>query len=159
MESEGARQNRLERQRQWRMKNAEHKKAYQKEWRAKNVESVKEYQAAYQAEYTARDEIQAKTRQRHLQKNYRLTTFQFNEMWEEQNGKCAICCNSMAPRGRKADAVTVDHNHATGEVRGLLCRACNHGIGNLKDNPDVLANAAKYLSQKGHYSHLRKERK
>jgi len=41
----------------------------------------------------------------------------------------------------------VDHCHTTGEVRGLLCNRCNTGIGQFKDNPNILRSAARYLDK------------
>jgi hypothetical protein len=53
---------------------------------------------------------------------------------------------TRAKNGR-IKALAVDHNHATGEIRGLLCANCNKGIGNLGDSPDRLLVAAGYLLQ------------
>jgi hypothetical protein len=136
----------------WRESNQERIKAYQKEWRAKNAELVKGYQKAYQAGYQRKPGVQHEKWVRNLRRNYQMTPEQFNELWATQNGKCGVCEVLMNPRGRDKDAACVDHNHATGEVRGLLCRGCNHGIGNLKDCPEVLEAAAQYLRSKGHYS-------
>lgn len=140
----------------WRAANADKIKVYQKNWKAENAVSQAEYQKAYMAEYQAKPDIQYKTWERNLRRNYRMTPDDFNKLWKDQDGKCAICQVDMQPRGRKPDAAAVDHNHATGEVRGLLCRACNHGIGCLKDNPDVLKAAAEYLIENGHYSGLKR---
>ena len=137
---------------QWRSANAEKVKSYQKNWKAENAVSQAEYQKVYHAEYRSRDDIQYKTWERNLKRNYKMTPDDFNKLWKAQDGKCAICQVDLQPRGRKPDAVAVDHNHETGEVRSLLCRACNHGIGCLKDSPEVLTAAAKYLIEKGHYS-------
>jgi hypothetical protein len=52
--------------------------------------------------------------------------------------KCAIC-------KADADRLMVDHCHETEAVRGLLCMACNFGLGWFKDNPDALRNAASYV--------------
>jgi hypothetical protein len=63
----------------------------------------------------------------------------YEEMFAEQDGKCAICgCISE----RRLD---VDHCHKTGHVRALLCNDCNPGIGRLKDDPDRCEAAARYL--------------
>lgn len=55
-----------------------------------------------------------------------------------QRDRCAIC-------GDKPDQLVVDHDHDTGVVRGLLCNACNTGIGMLGDNPQILRLARSYL--------------
>ena len=59
-------------------------------------------------------------------------------MLEEQGGVCAIC--------KTAPAVHVDHDHATGAVRALLCFNCNGGLGQFKDDPAVLRAAAEYVT-------------
>nr|WP_245160501.1 endonuclease VII domain-containing protein [Blastococcus sp. CT_GayMR20] len=58
-------------------------------------------------------------------------------MLRNQGGMCAIC--------RVAPAAHVDHDHATGAVRALLCFNCNGGLGQFKDDPDVLRAAAEYV--------------
>jgi hypothetical protein len=151
-----AKQKDAERQKDWKSKNSEKVSAYQKQWREKNADYISEYQQEYQAKYREKDEVQFKTWVRNLHKNYKITPAIFNKMWEDQNGKCAICEQPMNPRGREKSAATVDHNHETGKVRGLLCRGCNHGIGNLKDDPSVLQSAAEYLIKNGFYSHLKR---
>jgi hypothetical protein len=63
-------------------------------------------------------------------------------MLEAQNGSCAICHRS--PRKR---CLVVDHDHATGRVRGLLCTNCNHrGLGAFGDSHEVVQRAADYLA-------------
>jgi hypothetical protein len=83
---------------------------------------------------------------RHLKKYYGISLEKFNEMMESQNGFCAICKESEKRmiRGKNAD-LSVDHDHKTGKVRGLLCYSCNTGIGKLKDDRNVLLSAVKYL--------------
>jgi hypothetical protein len=58
-------------------------------------------------------------------------------MLEAQGGVCAIC--------RAAPAAHVDHDHATGEVRALLCFNCNGGLGQFRDDPFLLHVAAFYV--------------
>lgn len=85
---------------------------------------------------------------RYLKSAYNITLQQYDEVLEQQGGKCAICgSDNPGHYGR----FSVDHNHLTNEVRGLLCNQCNVGIGALKDNPDVLMRAANYLIDKGYY--------
>ena len=81
-----------------------------------------------------------------LKKNYGMTLEDYDRMSEEQGHVCAVC-----KQGPDRDRFVVDHNHDTGEVRGLLCNGCNTCLGQLKDNPDLLRAAAKYLDERGNY--------
>jgi len=58
-------------------------------------------------------------------------------------GKCDICGSPSLTKPRHA----IDHCHTTGKVRGLLCWPCNKGLGNFKDNPELIQKAIKYLEQ------------
>lgn len=82
-------------------------------------------------------------RRRHLLKHFNLTLEEYNEILKLQGGVCAICGNKES--GGSSDNLSVDHNHTTGEIRGLLCMKCNVGIGNLKENTLILSNAINYL--------------
>lgn len=135
----------------WRDENKDAVKAYQQKWRDANVESVRGYQKTYSHEYREREESKTAARKRHLEKNYGITPECFNRMWVDQSGKCLICESNMTPRGRNKRSACIDHNHETGEIRGLLCRSCNHGIGNLGDSPKVLQSAIEYLQKRGFY--------
>ena len=135
----------------WKKQNRERVKQYQQNWRESNIDAVREYQKSYQEEYKAKESVQTVMREKRLKKNYGISPDCFNQMWMAQDGKCAICGEKMTPRGREKTSACVDHNHQTNEVRGLLCRLCNHGIGNLKDSPSVLQSAVKYLLKNGFY--------
>lgn len=78
----------------------------------------------------------------HRLRFYGLTEEQFVQLWEAQKGSCYICHRRFT-RGRPAH---IDHNHLTGEVRGLLCGADNQAIGWLHEDIDWLRDAADYLS-------------
>jgi len=69
------------------------------------------------------------------------------QLFTEQNGRCAICGDEglMFGEGTQRDTLPLDHDHITGQIRGLLCIKCNRGLGLFKDNPDVLRKAADYL--------------
>jgi len=71
---------------------------------------------------------------------YKITKEQFLQMIDKQNNCCAIYKKEMT-------IVNIDHCHTTGNVRGLLCTACNTGIGKLKDDVTILGNAIIYLTQ------------
>ncbi len=66
-----------------------------------------------------------------------------NAMLEAQQGKCAIC-------GRDDVPLVVDHNHATGKVRGMLCNQCNTMIGYCRESIDILVRGAAYLYAEQH---------
>lgn len=85
---------------------------------------------------------------------YGVTVEGFKAMLREQANSCAIC--GKVPPQPIFD-LFVDHNHATGAPRGLLCHACNTGIGHLQDSPYVLRRALEYLTERGHYGRLSSE--
>jgi hypothetical protein len=82
-------------------------------------------------------------RKRKLRDVYGITLEDYEAALERQNGQCAICGTSDP--GRDSLFFPVDHDHATGDVRGLLCHACNLGVGNFADDPERLIAAAAYL--------------
>lgn len=79
-------------------------------------------------------------------KIYGVTLEQHDEVLNSQNGQCAIC-KSKTPNRRGSKRFHVDHCHATGKFRGLLCSRCNMAIGLLKDDVCFLQNAIEYLSK------------
>lgn len=82
---------------------------------------------------------------------YGLTTEQYDEMLLQQHGVCAICGGTSA-RADGDGSLVVDHDHATGSVRALLCNLCNVGIGHLRDDPRILRAAIAYLeAHTGHH--------
>ena len=88
-----------------------------------------------------------KQRERHLRKTYNLSLEDFAIMLESQNNTCKICkCEARSKRNSFRENLVVDHDHTTGEVRGLLCHRCNVGLGSFKDNLGLVATAAAYLA-------------
>ena len=85
-------------------------------------------------------------KERHLLSKFGISLSEYGEMLVAQNGKCAICNEPETQmRNGKKKSLAVDHDHATGRVRGLLCTECNQGIGKLKDDRNVLLAAIQYL--------------
>ena len=88
------------------------------------------------------------TKNTNLKKLYGITVDEYESMYESQNGVCLICKQkeSLMENGLLR-SLSVDHDHITDEVRGLLCNACNRGLGLFRDNIDALNNAIEYLKQ------------
>lgn len=113
---------------------------------------------AADAEYRERAKRQAREnnkRNPHTKRNGRLkadfniTLEEYNALLEKQDGACAICgtkATGVQEPGKREHSMYVDHNHATGAVRGLLCSRCNFGLGHFRDNPQLLLKAAEYLT-------------
>lgn len=72
-----------------------------------------------------------------------LTASKYEWLLARQGGVCAVCPRTEA--NEKGHRLYIDHDHRTGEVRGLLCGACNPGIGFFQDSPALLRRAAEYL--------------
>jgi len=77
-----------------------------------------------------------------LKSKFDITLNDYDDLLKKQDGRCAIC--GMINSETKYD-FSVDHDHKTGNIRGLLCTNCNLALGNFKDNPFVLLKAFKYL--------------
>ena len=78
-------------------------------------------------------------RNQNLKRRYGITVEQFNEMIEAVGGRCPGCL-------RITEDWHVDHNHDTGEVRGVLCGNCNRAAGLVGDNPETLLRLAEFYS-------------
>ena len=78
-----------------------------------------------------------------LKRLYGITVEEYDAMLERQGGVCAICAGEET-RGQR---LAVDHCHATGKVRGLLCFSCNTTLGKFNDSQELLARAIKYLQE------------
>ncbi len=76
----------------------------------------------------------------HLKATYGIGIEEYDAMFRRQAGKCAICRG-----GTSKNFLATDHNHKTGEVRGLLCATCNKVLGKFRDDPERFYRAAHYL--------------
>jgi hypothetical protein len=114
--------------RRYRLENPETVAAIQRRSYRKNVESI---------------------RAQKLRLRYGITVAEYEQRLTEQGGTCAVCQgpntgNSM--NGKPHEVFAVDHDHETGAVRGLLCQPCNRGLGNFRDQPELLRRAIDYLN-------------
>ncbi len=148
----------------YRLEHRERNINYQKEYRAVNAEKLKEQQKAnYEknreqriADQSERDSArkpeikvyhrdwwERRGKDKFLQKTYGITLERYKEMLVLQGGVCAICHDIC----KHKKCLSVDHDHKTNLVRGLLCHGCNLGLGKFKDNPINLREAALYLEK------------
>jgi len=79
-----------------------------------------------------------------INKDYGLSVKEYLVMYERQAGKCAVCLRELELYGK---FTSIDHNHTTGAVRGLLCRQCNSAAGLLSDSSSVARRLAEYLDK------------
>lgn len=96
------------------------------------------------------EKYKRKVRNSNLKKRYGLTFEDLERMLRDQDRKCVICGKELFLHGASVDQAKiarVDHNHETGEIRGLLCDDCNTGLGKFRDNPEYLLKAASYLKK------------
>ena len=96
-----------------------------------NYQKTKEHRVNYAREY--RKKYPDRTRATNWKVKYGITSDQFYSKLKNQNNKCAICERDMDVYGK---IFCVDHNHNTGEVRGLLCDPCNYGLGFYEKHKD-----------------------
>lgn len=81
-------------------------------------------------------------------RRYGLTIETYDELLASQGGACAICLSTEPKNYRgRGESFAVDHDHATGAVRGLLCNPCNNGLGLFGDDPVRLRAAVDYLTR------------
>jgi len=82
----------------------------------------------------------------HLKHKFGITLEQYNKMIEAQNGVCAICGSFEIEKNQYGiKRLSVDHDHQTGKLRGLLCTNCNKGLSFFKDKYNLLIQASNYL--------------
>ena len=108
---------------------------------ANNPERCREYRKRYNQKHP--DKVRAGQRRRKLRHLYGIEEHDYQRLLQEQGGRCAIC------GGQDEQHLSVDHDHSTGEIRGLLCRQCNLVIGNAQEDPNILEASMRYLEKHG----------
>jgi hypothetical protein len=127
----------LARKKVWYAQNRDAVIAKVKSWQRATTEvgRYNAYQRAYRRTRTQ------EMREGHLRRTFGITQADYEALLTRQGGGCGIC-------GRTPGKVSlhVDHDHETGEIRGLLCVGCNNALGQLHDDPVLLYRAADYVS-------------
>lgn len=121
----------------WREANAVHLKDYMDKWRADNKEHLRQYAKDHQQGWSSSRAERVRGYQ--IKSKYGVTPEHFREMLIGQAGRCLIC-HRVPER-----TLVIDHDHATGRIRGLLCNRCNRMLGIAEDSPKRLAAAIRYL--------------
>jgi len=98
----------------------------------------------YAVDAAYREKLQALNRARASKRRYGITLEQVEQLRIKQGGRCALCGEPPSAKG-----LCVDHDHATGRVRGLLCNGCNVGLGYLGDTAEGLRRALRYVENAG----------
>lgn len=81
---------------------------------------------------------------KYLKRNYGIYIDEYNEMLVSQNFSCLICQKHIS---NFKNGLSVDHDHISGKIRGLLCFKCNSALGLLFDNRESLIRAIEYLDE------------
>lgn len=98
-------------------------------------------------DYYTPEQRKAYERAWRFQRKFNITIEEYGRLYAAQGGVCACCGQpeTHVHRSGKSRDMAIDHDHTTGEVRGLLCGDCNRAIGLFKDDPALLRRAAAYL--------------
>ena len=117
--------------------------AYKKKWFEANKERHAEQQ---RARYRANPEKYRQYFRNHrIKKVYSLSEREYAEMVIRQGGKCGICGKEPSGEWHGDRSLNIDHCHATGKLRGLLCNKCNRAIGILGDTVESIERVMSYL--------------
>jgi hypothetical protein len=118
--------------------------------REQEIERVRQWALANPAKVQKRialmrgsDKKRLADRKSYLKRKYALTIQEYDAMLAAQNGVCAIC-NRPRPENR---TLHVDHDHGSGEIRGLLCFRCNNALGDFEEQYELFQRAANYLDR------------
>jgi hypothetical protein len=172
--SEASKARGRERRKQWYNDNKARKNAADKEWAAKNPERrreiVRRYKArnkdklqaaqrVYKRQRYAEDPAvrkahsekgkawRAKNREairvKKLLDNYGISLETYQALLARSDGRCEVCRKPQ--QGPRAKHLFIDHDHETGEIRGLLCHHCNMGLGCFRDSQELMQSAIQYL--------------
>lgn len=92
-------------------------------------------------------ERKKQSNRRSVLREHGISSHTYDAMLVAQEGRCAICRRTPKQVYCRGDKLSVDHCHATGHLRGLLCTKCNAALGALDDNVDSLQAAVGYIQR------------
>ena len=100
----------------------------------------------YKRDYNNNRYDPLKNKNNKLKKAYGIGLEEYNQLFENQQGCCAVCGIHQSELTR---SLAVDHCHTTGAIRGLLCSKCNTALGLLNESEQIMKNLIKYMSEAG----------
>ena len=118
----------------------EYRKKYTKKYRKKNKAMLKNKAKEWYQKNKQR--MKVKERKDNLKKNFDITIEEYNNLFKKQGGTCSIC-----RKKENGKLLAVDHNHKTGEIRGLFCMKCNTALGRFNDDLSLFKKAMEYLEK------------
>lgn len=130
----------LQRVKKYRENNREKKAATDRRYREKKGESLLIKKRHYY--FQNPEKIKERTLRKSIKHKYGITLEEYNQLKDSSN-QCHICNTEFGEKLRK----NLDHCHATGKIRGILCQQCNVGIGCLKDDIERLSSAIEYIKK------------
>ena len=138
--------------------NREAHNAYMREWNEKNKDRINaERRDRRKNDIVYREKLRQKGKDKYarlvkkirnsrLNKAYGINQSDYEEMYQSQQGKCAICGTEKKMGSRTG--LVIDHCHNKGHIRGLLCSHCNTGLGQFRDDTGLLQKAIDYLTRR-----------
>jgi len=115
-------------------------------WTDEKRQIEREKNAAHMRAWNATEHGKRMKRDQALRKAYGITLEQFEAMIAAQGGVCPICREKISAMVKGRNGAAVDHDHDTGQVRGIPCQPCNAALGTFGDNIETLERAIKYLT-------------
>ena len=116
-----------------------------REYDRRHYEAEQDRRRAQRAAYVQRlgkDVVNRAATRARLRRQHRLEPEEYERMYAKRDGRCDIC--GRRPRKK---SLSVDHDHKTGRIRGMLCGSCNCAIGLMRDDTAALHKAIEYLSK------------
>ncbi len=115
--------------------------------RLDRINNPEKHKKIYAKKYWANPQkYRLKARKIQVKRDYGITYEQYMIMLKKQNDMCSICGEKeIVVTERVLNKLSIDHDHTTGQIRGLLCGNCNRAIGMFQENIDILASAISYL--------------
>jgi len=137
-----------EKRKRYREENKEKISNRRKEYREKNKEKIRENHSKWYnsigKDYKSDPKNVMNSRASVIKKKYGISIDELSDMLDKQKGCCKICGETLI-RPDSQNSYHIDHNHDTGDVRGLLCSNCNMAIGLMYDNPEIVMSVYNYL--------------